>query len=169
MINIAVSPVETKLEEVFRRTLPKLGPEARNQLEAIINPTSLAIIAGVLVAWVVSHAFGIGEVIDILIAALGVVSIGWALFTGLDHLYDFAVGTYRARDSRDLDAAADNLAKAIAIVGIQAVLALLCSAGRRPLAPGAAGASTLARHQPRPAYGTSPRSPPIPRFQQGKV
>lgn len=132
MNNIAAVPLETRLEEVFRRTLPKLGPEARSQLEAIISPASLAIVAGVMVAWVVSHAFGIGEVIDILVVALGVVAVGWAVFTGLDHLYDFAVGTYRARDSRDLDVAADNLAKAIGILGIQAVLALLFRGARVP-------------------------------------
>lgn len=132
MIDVAASPFEGKLEEVFRRTLPKLGPEARGQLEAIISPASLAIIGGVLVAWVVSHAFGIGEVVDILVAAFGVLAVGWAVFDGLDHLYDFAVGTYRARDSRALDVAADNLAKAIAILGVQAVLALLFRGSRAP-------------------------------------
>lgn len=132
MNDVAAMRFETRLEEVFRRTLPKLGPEARAQLEAIMSPGSLAIIAGVLVAWVVSHAFGIGEVIDILIAALGVVAVGWAVFNGLDHLFDFALGTYRARSSADLDAAAGDLAKAIGILGIQAVLALLFRGAKAP-------------------------------------
>jgi hypothetical protein len=125
-------PFEKRLEETFRRTVPKLGPEAGAQLSALINPAALAIIAGVLIAWVVSHAFGVGEVVDVIILAVGVVSIGFAVFSGLDHLYDFAVGAYQAKTSQDIDRAADNLAKAIAILGIQAVLAVLFRGARIP-------------------------------------
>jgi hypothetical protein len=74
---------ERRLEVTFDRTLPKLGPEVRGQLEAVVSPTSLAIIAGVLVAWLVSHAFGIGEIIDIIILVVGIALIGFAIFTGI--------------------------------------------------------------------------------------
>ncbi|MEF3074461.1 hypothetical protein V2P20_05435 [Methylobacter sp. Wu1] len=123
---------EKRLEETFTRTLPKLGPEARAQLQAVINPTSLAIISGVLIAWVVSHAVGIGEIIDIVILALGITAIGFAVFTGLDYLYDFATGVYRAKTIHDIDKAADDLAKAIGILGIQAVLAILFRGAKYP-------------------------------------
>lgn len=73
--------------------MPKVGTEARAQLQGILNPTTLGIIAAVLVAWVVSHAIGIGAIIDIIIVAVGVFSVGFAVFTGLDHLYDFASGS----------------------------------------------------------------------------
>jgi hypothetical protein len=131
-MDISRMSFEHRLGETFRRTLPKLGPEARAQLQAMINPQSLAIIAGVLVAWIVSHAFGIGEIIDAILLAVGVAAVGFAIFTGLDHLYDFAVGTYRARTERDLDVAADHLAKAISILGIQAVLAVLFRGAKAP-------------------------------------
>jgi len=124
--------LEEHLEEAFNRTLPKLGPEARAQLQAVINPTSLAIIAGVLVAWVVSRAIGLGQIIDIIIIVGEVVAIGSAVFVGLDYLYDFAVGVYRAKTIADLDAAADKLAKAISILGIQAVLAILFRGTKAP-------------------------------------
>jgi hypothetical protein len=123
---------EKRLEETFTRTLPKLGPEARAQLQAVIDPTSLAIISGVLVAWVVSHAVGIGEIIDIIILALGITAIGFAVFTGLDYLYDFAAGVYQAKTIHDIDKAADDLAKAISILGIQAVLAILFRGAKSP-------------------------------------
>ena len=132
MAEVASWPFEKRLEETFTRCLPKLGPEARTQLAALITPEAIVIIAGVLIAWVVSHAFGVGEIIDIIILAVGVVSIGLAIFTGLDHLYDFAVGTYQARTEKDLDAAADHLAKAIGILGIQAVLAVLFRGAKMP-------------------------------------
>jgi hypothetical protein len=123
---------EKRLDETFRRALPRLGPEARDQFLQLINPTSLAIIAGVLVAWVASHAIGIGEIIDIIIAVVGIASIGFAVFSGLDHLYDFAVGAYQARTTDDLDVAADHLAKAITILGVQTVLAVLFRGARAP-------------------------------------
>ena len=76
-----------------------MGPEVRAQLAALLDPTALGIMAGVLVAWVVSHAFGIGEVIDTVVAVLGAASIGWAVFDGIDHLHEFtASGADRAGD-----------------------------------------------------------------------
>jgi hypothetical protein len=73
---------EKRLEETLRRTLPRLGPEARAQLEGLINPTAIAVMAGCLLAWVVSHAFGLGEAIDIILVAVGALSIGLAIFAG---------------------------------------------------------------------------------------
>ena len=125
MVDVTKLDFTQRLGEVLQRTLPKLGPDAREQLAAIINPESLAIIAGVLLAWLVSHAFGIGEAVDIILGAIGVFSIGMAVFSGLDEFYEFATGTYRARSEPELEAAAGHLARAIAILGIEAVLALL--------------------------------------------
>ena len=125
MADVSGWPFERKLEVVFQRTLPRLASEVGRQLAAIITPASRAIIAGVLVAWVVSHAFGIGEAIDLILAVVGVLAIGMAVFAGLDHLYQFAARTYQARTETDLDAAAVHLASAIGILGIQAVLAVL--------------------------------------------
>ena len=97
---IASWSFEQRLEASFKRTLPKLGPEIRDQLAAMITPQSLGIIASVLVAWIVSHAFGVGEAIDIVIAGVGALAIGLAVFSALDHLYDFAVITTGQRASR---------------------------------------------------------------------
>ena len=44
---------------------------------------------------------------------------------GLDHLFLFAEGTYKATTEQNLDVAADHLAQAIGILGLQAVLAVL--------------------------------------------
>jgi hypothetical protein len=121
--DVATWPFARRLEVTLERA--KLGPEVRAQLQAIISAESLEIMAGVLVAWVVSHAVGIGEVIDIILAAAGAVAIGFSFFAGLDHLYLFATGAYNARSAPDLDAAGEHFAKAIGILGVQAVLAFL--------------------------------------------
>jgi hypothetical protein len=125
MANVASMSFEDRLGEVFRRTLPQLSPEARQQLAALIEPQSLAIIATVLVAWIAGHAFGVGEIVDVILGVVGVLSIGLAVFSGIDELWEFGRGTYSAGSDQDLDAAAGHLARAIAILGIQAVLAVL--------------------------------------------
>jgi hypothetical protein len=114
-----------KLYRVFELTLPKLGPEAREQLRAVMSPESLAIIAGVLVVWVGSHFFGVGEIVDIILGVVGVVTIGLAVFTGIDHLFQFARITYNGNTDREFEQAAGHLAEAITILGITAVLAVL--------------------------------------------
>lgn len=132
---------EERLGAVFERAGPKLGPDVAAQLNALANRESLGIIAGVLVAWVVGHAFGYGEAIDLILGVVGVFSIGLAVFSGLDEFYLFAKGTYSAGADADLDEAAGHLAKAIAILGIQTVLALLFKGrprggGRTPVPAG---------------------------------
>jgi hypothetical protein len=114
-----------RLGEVLLRAAGKLPPEAGAQLLAMISKQSLEIMAGVFGGWVVGHAFGYGEAIDLVVGVVGAIAIGLAVFTGLDELFLFARETYYARDDRALDLAADHLAKAIAILGIQVVLVLL--------------------------------------------
>jgi hypothetical protein len=125
MENIASWPFEKRLEDVFWRSLPKVGPDAAEQLRAVISPEALAIMAGVIVAWIVSHAFGVGAVIDVILVTSGVLCMGMVVFSGVDELYSFASRTYNARTTADLEAAADHLAKAIAIIGVTAALTVL--------------------------------------------
>jgi hypothetical protein len=116
---------ERKLEESLRRTLPKLAPEARNELAAFVTPESVSIIAGVLVLWIASHAFGVGEAVDLVLAVVGVAAIGLSVFSGLDHFGEFATGVYGAKTGRDLESASQHLSKCITILGVTTVLALL--------------------------------------------
>jgi len=116
---------ETRLKEMLETAIPKLGPEVGQQLKQMITPESLAIMAGVLVAWVISHGVGVGEIIDIIILSVGVFAIGLAIFSGLDYLYNAVSLTYKASSRRDLEKAADDFAKAISILGVQTVLAIL--------------------------------------------
>ena len=119
MDSVSDSTVERKIEEALRRSLPKFGPKTRSQVEALLTPEAMATVAAVLVAWTVSHAFGVGEVIDVVILAVGALAIGLAVFTGVDHLYQFAIRACRARSLADLDAAATHFATVVSILGIQ--------------------------------------------------
>lgn len=137
MPDVARMSFQERLGETISRTLPKVGPDVAAQLRTLIEPASLATMAVVLAAWAVSHAFGVGEAIDIILGVVGVLSVGVAIFSGLDHLTRFALGAYNGRTERDLDTAAEHLAQAIAIIGITAVLAFLFRgrpiANRRPV------------------------------------
>jgi hypothetical protein len=139
-----------RLGEVLKRTLSKVGPDVQAQLAALIDPTTLGIMAGVLGAWVISHAFGLGEIIDVILAVGGAVAVGWSVLDGIDHLYEFAKGTYDGQTPADFDAAAEHLAQAIAILGIQAVLAILFRGAEKPMS-GEGGRFNM---------GTAPRNTP---------
>lgn len=125
MADFSAMSMADRLGEALQRSRTHLEPEAAARVRELINPTSLAIIAGVLIAWVASHAFGVGEAVDLIIGVVGATSIGFAVFTGLDELWEFASDTYRARTEQDLDTAGAHFAKAVTILGIEAVLAML--------------------------------------------
>jgi hypothetical protein len=121
-----------RLRKVLELSLPLLGPDAVDEIVQMLNPKALGIMAGVLVAWLVSHAFGLGEIIDAILTAVGAIALGLSIFSAIDHLYDFASWTYKASNLAELQIAAAHLAKAIAIIGIQAVLAIIFRGAKRP-------------------------------------
>lgn len=123
-------PLADKFTEVLRRTLYKLPGSMRHEFAALLSPTSLAIMVGTLVAWAASHAFGVGEVVDLLLLAGGIFFLGMTIFDVADELGDFLVVTSTAEDENDLDEAATHLARVIAIIGVAAFVALLTKALR---------------------------------------
>lgn len=114
-----------KLGEAISRSLPHLGPKAREQIEQLLTLEALSLVAAILLAWFGSHAIGLGFFADALLLIAGLVAIGAAIFEGLDHLYQFATKALLAETTSDLDAAAEHFAQAITILGVEAVLAIL--------------------------------------------
>src|SRR5690349_22947573 len=96
----------------FRRSLPLLPASARDEIAKLIQPQTLAMVAGVLTAWVISHFFGVGEIVDAILIGAGVLAIGLSVFEGIDELYEFAKGALGAKNFEDLDASARHLARA---------------------------------------------------------
>jgi hypothetical protein len=122
--------MQHKFEEVLRRTAPKVPSSMRNEFEALLSPTSLGVMAGTLVLWAGSHAFGVGEIVDVILLVGGLVFLGLAVFDVARELGDFLVVTSTAADEKDLDEAASHLAKAIAIMGVAAFIALLAKVAK---------------------------------------
>ncbi|QYE33013.1 hypothetical protein KZX46_02415 (plasmid) [Polymorphobacter sp. PAMC 29334] len=110
MADVSAMTFEQRLGEMLEGTVGKIGPAIAAQLRALIEPKSLAIMAGVLIAWVVRHGFAVGEIIDFFVAVVGVFSRGLAVFSGIDQLYEFGRDTNYAKTATDLDGTADHLA-----------------------------------------------------------
>jgi len=125
MADVATMSRETKIQEAMRRSLPRLGPDARAQVEAMLSPTSLAIIGATLVAWAGSHFFGIGEIVDIILLIVGFSMLGVSVFEGAQELMAFADSALGATNDAALDEAADHFAKAVVILGISTISAIL--------------------------------------------
>ena len=70
-----------KLLFVLNLTIQKLPSAFGSQLKALINPTSIAVMVGVLGAYTASHAVGVGFVADAVMGVSAGVFLGWrALF-----------------------------------------------------------------------------------------
>ncbi|MGV1769515.1 hypothetical protein ACQZ6B_04985 [Agrobacterium vitis] len=117
--------LQAKLEIVLRKAAALLPADIGNRLLALVTPTSLAIMAGVVLIWAGSHFVGVGEIADVILLAAGWLMIGTAAVQGGEKLLDFAVGTHSAKTTADLDKAAKDLADAITILGVDVVLGLL--------------------------------------------
>ena len=141
-----------RLGEVIKRAAAKLAPEVGAQLLGLVSPQSLAIIAAFLVGWAAGHAFGVGELIDIIVVAAGVFSVGLAVFSGLDELFEFSRTAFEAKSDAELDVSAGHLAKAVAILGVTAVIAVLTKGATKNFPRGG---------RPFPAGAEPPRTPGI--------
>ncbi|EEN6818295.1 hypothetical protein G5C90_004284, partial [Salmonella enterica] len=114
-----------KLEIVVEKTIVLLPADVGQYLRSMITKEALITMAGILIAWVVAHFFGVGEIADFILVAGGYIALGATAIDAAHKLYDFADKTYNATTEADLDEAAHNLADAITLIGVNAVLALL--------------------------------------------
>lgn len=157
--DIADWPLADKFSEALRRTAPLLPASMQQEFLALLSPASLAIIAGTLVVWAGSHAFGVGQVVDLVLLAGGAIFLGLAVFDVAGELGDFLLVTSHATESRELDDAAAHLARAIAIIGVAAFVALLAKAARGAHAKGSPKGGTGEPVQKAPLEKPRPAKP----------
>lgn len=130
----SLSSVE-KIGEAMRRSLPHLPAEARAVVASMLDPRLLPIIGAAIIAWAVSHLVGVGEFVDVVMLSVGAIALGFSVFEGSREMLDFARGAVNARVDRDLDRAAEYFARAITILGISTVQAVLLRGGIRAVRP----------------------------------
>lgn len=134
VLNVVEMDLQSRFAESLRRTAPLLPGELREEFEQLLDPTNLAIIAGILAVWAASHAIGVGLVVDALLLLAGVIFLGAQIWSVADDFVGFIDKTVKAKTSSDLDQAAAHLANFIAVVGVGVFLALLAKGakGRGP-------------------------------------
>jgi len=125
--NAAIVRLSTaqKFGEAIRRSLPHIPADARTLARSFLDPNSLAIIAGTLAVWAGSHAFGIGEIVDVILLGIGAASVGFAVFEGAAEFYDFVIETENARTDADFEAAGNHFARAIMLLGVSTLQAMV--------------------------------------------
>jgi hypothetical protein len=153
-VSVAGYSTAERVGEVLKRAVPLLAPEARREVEKLLDPDTLLVVAGVLTAWIASHSFGLGEIIDAIVVGLGVVAIGLSIFEGLDELYLFGKLAINAQSSQDFDDSAKHFARAVSVLGVQAVLAFLFKGTPKTFKGGRFDMG------PAPAFATGVRSRP---------
>jgi hypothetical protein len=124
-MNVSSMSMQDRLAVVIRRAGALLPGDAGRRLTALLSPTALAIMVTVVGLWAASHSVGVGEIADVVLLVMGVVTIGGAAIEGGRKLVDFAITTHQAHTEAELDRAARLLAEAVTILSIDVVLTLL--------------------------------------------
>ncbi len=116
---------EERFKEVIKRCLLLLPAEVGEQLKSLLSPWVITGVVVILIIWAGGHFTGASEIADVAILIIGGAFLGFAVFQAAELLVNFADKTINAKTEADLDQAADCLAKAISLIGIQTILALL--------------------------------------------
>ncbi|WP_218082353.1 hypothetical protein [Anthocerotibacter panamensis] len=74
---------------------------------------------------------GVGEIADLALLGLGVLALGTEVVGVVQDVGGFVTGSMDAKSTADLDRAAEHLARAVATIGVDTVLAVLMRRGVR--------------------------------------
>ncbi|MBV9543836.1 MAG: hypothetical protein JOY61_05620 [Chloroflexi bacterium] len=123
--SVADWSAENKLQVALERAAEHLPGDVADQLRALLTPENIAALVAILGVWAAAQAFGVGEIVDLILAVGGIIALGPDAIRAVQDLVSFATGTFSARTDADLDAAGAHLASAVAIIGVDGALALL--------------------------------------------
>jgi hypothetical protein len=139
-------PAQSKIAEMLLRSLNYLPAESRAAFLSLISPAALKMLAATLALWAGSHAFGVGEAVDVVLLGIGYALMGWQAFEAVETMLRGIRGAPNAVSPKDLDASAREFARGLSQLGINALLAVLARAGNgRAAAAGEAEAAAVAR------------------------
>lgn len=127
---VAVLPLDAKVKLVVTNAAGKLPAAVAQELVKLIEPLALALMVGVLTAWGLAHFVGVGFAADLVLLVVGVAALGGVALEAGREIADFVTKTSQARSAADIEAAGSHLAKAVTLIGVQAMMAILLK--RRP-------------------------------------
>jgi hypothetical protein len=125
IVNVAAMSTADRLKEILSRSKKYLSPDVGQQIDALLSPTNLAIMGATLVVWAGSHFFGVGEIVDVVLLAVGAFAIGWSIGDVATDLFTFADMVANGKTEQDLDAGAKAFSHAVVLAGITVIMAIL--------------------------------------------
>ncbi len=130
VLNVGALSLEDRLMLVLEKTVEsdRLSEAAKEELRALLDPTSIGITIAVLAVWAGAHLTPFGYVADALMLGVGVFFAGRAALDAGKNIAKFLGLTLDAKTEADLDLAADLLAAAIALLSVK-LFAKLISRG----------------------------------------
>lgn len=160
-----------KLAVAIRGAVNSFPSEVKSKASDLLDPANLAIMAGALAIWVGAHATPIGWVVDIGMAGLGIYALGSEAIAVISEVKAFGSGVVNAEKESDLILAGKHLGKAIAIVGVDLVVAILLKRAvvkvREPRLKGGADAKSeqllFGKYDPSRAQSKLPPEPVTPK------
>lgn len=156
-----------KLAVAIRGAVNSFPSEVKTKASDLLDPANLAIMAGALAIWVGAHATPIGWVVDIGMAGLGIYALGSEAIAVISEVKAFGSGVVNAEKESDLFLAGKHLGKAVAIVGVDLVVAILLKRAvvkvREPRLKGGADAKSeqllFGKYDPSKAQSKLPPEP----------
>jgi hypothetical protein len=125
MVGIAALPLESKIKLSVQDAARKLPGEVGNELGKLVEPEALAVMVSVLTVWGLAHLLGVGFAADIVLLVVGAAALGGVAIQAGNEVAQFVSRTTTAKTDEDIDAAGTHLSRAISLIGVQAVLAIL--------------------------------------------
>jgi len=120
--------VEKKREEAIRRSFKLLPAETVKVLEAMMTPEALAVMGAVTAVFAASHFIGVGEIADLILLGVGVITLEIVGWQALDELQSFVHEADAAVVEEDLETSAEHFAKATSLLGVQLISSILFKA-----------------------------------------
>lgn len=115
---------QQRLTEAAYRAAGHLPGDMRDEFLKLLTPEALLMMGGMVAVFAASQYLGVGIVVDILLVA-GFVMAGAQARAVAEDVVKFYQIASRAKSSAELDRAGKHLAAAVAVVGVQLIVALV--------------------------------------------
>jgi hypothetical protein len=113
----------------LHRSLKYMPGDVAEEIKNIFAPQTIAVVQATLTAWAIAHFIAIGELAEFILLIVGFAALGCSALTLAQELVAFVTGASNATNKGQLEDAGKHFAKAVALVGVQVIMAILL---RRP-------------------------------------
>lgn len=146
---------QKRLTTMAGRAFKRIPGEVGRQIQGMLTPQNLLLLDAGLLALIIAQGFGVGEVVDAVLVAMAIRAAGWSGMIALVELSGACVKAARATSDATLDAAADNAAEALAVLGVLFVTMLITKMAKRATSGGGEASGGGAPDEP-PAQTVNP-------------